>query len=231
MGELFYSENNTNLALYNYRVALKYKLLLGEDKPVANTYKCLGNSYQPTGYINGYPYVDLGLPSGLKWAMYNVGASSTTDCGELYAWGEIETKSSYTPENCTSLNLTEDISGDARYDAARAKWNATWRMPTLDEAKELEEYCTLRWVVYNGNEWLMITGPNGNYIFLPARNYYEILDVLYAACWTSTPSMTTYYDHPHAYSISSHNTNNAPYGNFDALHDRWRGGNIRPVSD
>lgn len=186
---------------------------------------------EPTGYINGYPYVDLGLPSGLKWAMYNVGASSTTDCGELYAWGEIETKSSYTPENCTSLNLTEDISGDARYDAARAKWNATWRMPTLDEAKELEEYCTLRWVVYNGNEWLMITGPNGNYIFLPARNYYEILDVLYAACWTSTPSMTTYYDHPHAYSISSHNTNNAPYGNFDALHDRWRGGNIRPVSD
>jgi hypothetical protein len=184
---------------------------------------------EPTGYINGYPYVDLGLPSGLKWAMYNVGASSTTDCGELYAWGEIETKSSYTPENCSSYGLAEDISGDARYDAARAKWSSTWRMPTIDEAKELEEYCTLRWVVYNGNEWLMITGPNGNYIFLPAGIFYEI-DVLYATCWTSTPSSRPYYQYT-AYCISTHNINDVWYGNFDIKVERWRGRNIRPVSD
>jgi hypothetical protein len=184
---------------------------------------------EPTGYINGYPYVDLGLPSGLKWAMYNVGASSTTDCGELYAWGEIETKSSYTPENCSSYGLAEDISGDARYDAARAKWSSTWRMPTIDEAKELEEYCTLRWVVYNGDEWLMITGPNGNYIFLPAGIFYEI-DLLYATCWTSTPSSRPYYQYT-AYCISTHNINDVWYGNFDIKVERWRGRNIRPVSD
>ena len=37
----------------------------------------------------GYEYVDLGLPSGLKWAKMNLGATSVTDCGKYYAWGEI----------------------------------------------------------------------------------------------------------------------------------------------
>ncbi len=186
---------------------------------------------EPTGYINGYPYVDLGLPSGLKWAMYNVGASSTTDCGDTYAWGEIETKSSYTPNNCSSYGLAEDISGDARYDAARAKWSSTWRMPTIDEAKELEEYCTLRWVVYNGDEWLMITGPNGNYIFLPARTHYENHSELIATSWTSTPSSWIHYQYTTAYCIYTHNINDIWYGYFDNKEERWRGRNIRPVSD
>ena len=46
LGELFYSENYCNLAISKYRKALRYVLLLGENKAVANTYKCLGNSYQ-----------------------------------------------------------------------------------------------------------------------------------------------------------------------------------------
>ncbi|MBE6342566.1 MAG: hypothetical protein E7065_04145 [Lentimicrobiaceae bacterium] len=46
LGELFYSENYCNLAISKYRKALRYILLLGENKAVANTYKCLGNSYQ-----------------------------------------------------------------------------------------------------------------------------------------------------------------------------------------
>ena len=49
---------------------------------------------QPT-----YEYVDLGLPSGLKWATMNVGATSETDLGTLYAWGETETKDDFTNEN------------------------------------------------------------------------------------------------------------------------------------
>ena len=186
---------------------------------------------EPTGYINCYPYVDLGLPSGLKWATHNVGASSTTDFGELYAWGEIETKSSYTPENCSSFSLTEDISGDTRYDAARAKWSSTWRMPTLDEVKELAENCTYRWVIYDGNERLMITGPNGNYIFFPTIYLFEI-DVLYGSCWTSTPdNMMTYDDYPVAYFMSVHSLNDVWYGLVNARTERWRCNGIRPVSD
>ena len=42
--------------------------------------------------INGYEWVNLGLPSGLKWATCNVGATSPEDCGGYYAWGEVEEK-------------------------------------------------------------------------------------------------------------------------------------------
>ena len=37
-------------------------------------------------------YVDLGLPSGLKWAKCNLGASKPSDYGDYYAWGETAPK-------------------------------------------------------------------------------------------------------------------------------------------
>lgn len=40
-------------------------------------------------------YVDLGLPSGLKWAKCNLGASKPSDYGDFYAWGEIATKTTW----------------------------------------------------------------------------------------------------------------------------------------
>jgi len=35
------------------------------------------------GIVNGYHYIDLGLPSGLKWAIYNIGASLPEENGNL----------------------------------------------------------------------------------------------------------------------------------------------------
>ena len=43
-----------------------------------------------------YEAVDLGLPSGLKWAICNVGANSPEEYGNYYAWGETENKGDYT---------------------------------------------------------------------------------------------------------------------------------------
>ena len=40
-------------------------------------------------------YVDLGLPSGIKWATKNLGASKPSDYGDYYAWGETATKADY----------------------------------------------------------------------------------------------------------------------------------------
>ena len=40
-------------------------------------------------------YVDLGLPSGLKWAKCNLGASKPSDYGDYYAWGETAPKADY----------------------------------------------------------------------------------------------------------------------------------------
>ncbi|MGM9816741.1 MAG: hypothetical protein ACI304_06750, partial [Lepagella sp.] len=50
-----------------------------------------------TGSHNGYEWVDLGL--SVKWATKNVGATSPSDYGDYYAWGETSTKSSYTEDN------------------------------------------------------------------------------------------------------------------------------------
>ena len=40
-------------------------------------------------------YVDLGLPSGLKWAKCNLGASKPSDYGDYYSWGETAPKADY----------------------------------------------------------------------------------------------------------------------------------------
>ncbi len=54
-----------------------------------------GSSSSTTGTENGYDYVDLGLPSGLRWATCNVGATKPEEYGNYYAWGEVEPKEVY----------------------------------------------------------------------------------------------------------------------------------------
>ena len=43
-----------------------------------------------------YEYIDLGLPSGLKWAKCNVGAEKETDYGYYFQWGETTPYTDYT---------------------------------------------------------------------------------------------------------------------------------------
>ena len=45
---------------------------------------------------NGFEYVDLGLPSGTKWATCNVGADKETDYGFYFAFGETKGYSGFT---------------------------------------------------------------------------------------------------------------------------------------
>ena len=119
-----------------------------------------------------YEAIDLGLPSGVKWATCNVGASSPEEYGGYYAWGEIEEKDSYTEDNSVTYGKSMgDISGNPEYDVACAKWGGAWRMPTLDEMYELRNNCTLIWTTLNGVNGYEVTGPNGNSIFLPAAGF------------------------------------------------------------
>ena len=128
-----------------------------------------GGGGATTGTINGHDWVDLGLPSGLKWATCNVGASQPHGYGNYYAWGETTTKSSYTEENSRTYGvIMNDISGNVNYDAARANWGSTWRMPTKAEMKELRDNCTWTWTTQNGINGYKVTGQNGKSIFLPA---------------------------------------------------------------
>lgn len=135
--------------------------------------------------IAGYEYVDLGLPSGLKWAKYNVGANNETDGSYTFKWGAITTTGS-------SAEYKYDISGDSSYDAARAKWGETWRMPTSKEFGELQDNCTVSYKTTDGYNGAILTGPNGQKIYFPTGHY-----------WTSTPNL--FYSYSEAYYIYMNN--------------------------
>lgn len=112
--------------------------------------------------------VDLGL--SVNWAGWNLGASSPTERGNFYAWGETSTKSqfdtsTYKYYSSSSLNIGHDISGTS-YDAAFKTWGGEWRMPTTDEFEELLN-CTWTKTTLNGVQGYKVTGPNGNSIFFP----------------------------------------------------------------
>ena len=119
--------------------------------------------------------IDLALPSGTYWASYNVGATKPEEVGGYYAWGETETKDSYTWSNyihcdgseSTCHNIGDDIGG-TNYDVANVKWGGGWRMPSLEQWQEVITSCSYETTTINGVNGLRLTSrKNGNSIFLP----------------------------------------------------------------
>ncbi len=128
---------------------------------------------------NNHPHlIDLGLPSGTKWACCNVGSVTPEEYGGHYAWGEIEEKNYYswgTYEYCngsykTCFYLGEDIAG-TQYDVAHVKWGDPWRMPSVEQIDELIDNCSREWATQNGVNGTLVTGPNSATIFIPAAGY------------------------------------------------------------
>jgi len=117
--------------------------------------------------------IDLGLPSGTKWSCSNVGASAPEEYGGYYSWGETSEKDVYSFDNyefregLDYINIGSEIS-DTQYDVACVRMGTPWRMPTEELQGELLQNCTKQWTQYNGVNGTLVTGPNGNNIFLPA---------------------------------------------------------------
>ena len=149
------------------------------------------NDLTVSGSANGHDYVDLGL--SVKWATCNVGTSSPSGHGNCYAWGDTSTKSSYDVDNCKTYNRSmSDIRGNSSYDAARANWGGSWRLPTKAEFDELLNNCTRQWTTQNGIEGMLFTSKrNGKSIFLPAAGWRLGASVGNAGesggYWSSTP--------------------------------------------
>ena len=133
-------------------------------------------------------WVDLGLPSGILWAAYNVGATSPEEHGGYYAWGETNSKNTYTRDNYLyatvvghdennwpiySFHSIGNNISKSKYDVASAKWENGARMPSKSELEELINHCTFLPKSYNGVNGKMVIGPNGNQIFLPYSGYYD----------------------------------------------------------
>ena len=142
----------------------------------------------PVEKPNSHDWVDLGLPSGLKWATCNVGANAPEEYGDYFAWGEVEPKTTYdwsTYKWCNgSYDTQTKYCTDSSYgtvdnktvldkedDAAAVNWGGKWRMPTKAEQDELCQQCTWTWTSKSGVNGYQVTGPNGKSIFLPAAGY------------------------------------------------------------
>lgn len=115
----------------------------------------------PTGKVNGYDAIDLGL--SVRWASCNVGATRPEDFGSFFAYGDptgekfVEDKKEYPDVSITNTDL----------DMAKSNWGDGWRLPTKKELKELMDKCKWQYVEDNGIRGYKIIGSNGNEIFLP----------------------------------------------------------------
>ena len=194
-------------------------------------------------YIIGYDEpgdygqpVDMGLPSGLRWAQVNLGAASPEGFGDYYAWGETEIKSDYSwatykwgsdpiSKYCTVDGLTVLESED---DAAHVRLGGSWRMPTEAEFTELIDNCECVWTTQNGVRGRKFTSrKNGKSIFLPAAGYRYSGGRdgagSYGHYWSS--SLDT--DYP----LSAYSMGFSSGGVYPDDNGRYNGRSVRPVND
>ncbi|MBR5633556.1 MAG: hypothetical protein IKW78_00015 [Prevotella sp.] len=186
--------------------------------------------------------IDLGLPSGTKWANMNVGAEKPEDYGLYFAWGETTGYTGDTSDGRlfdwdnykfgTSSALTKYTGSDKSVldpedDAATANWGEGWRMPTKDEIKELFDNTTNEWTELNGVKGRKFTAKNGsgNFIFLPASGFRSGGSLLSVGSggyyWSSSLDESSPAS---AYSLSFY-SGGAGWG-YD---DRHYGQSVRPV--
>ena len=130
--------------------------------------------------------VDIGLPSGLKWAGWNLGATKITELGTEYRWGDTRVNvSDYKWWDRDKKFTKYVLAGEEKYgspvdnlsvleasdDAAVELWGDNWRTPTMEEFKELKENCTVKDLFYGGFRGLLLTGPNGKSLFFLVDYY------------------------------------------------------------
>ncbi len=156
--------------------------------------ECIGDSVY---VVNGHRFVDLGLPSGLRWAETNVGADSVSADGSYFAFGETEPKTDFSwatyKWGAVADSLTKYDSRDkkatldAADDVAAVKWGGGCRMPSRAEFDELGSSCVWTWT---GNGFKVTSKVNGRSIFFPASGYYADKVLCRhgsgGVCWTST---------------------------------------------
>lgn len=176
--------------------------------------------------INGHKFVDLHLPSGLLWAETNIGANSSTDTGDLFAWGETTSKTKYTWKNYNWANDDETITKylwttpqqqvlEDADDAAKVNWGDSCRMPTYEEFSELRNTNVVTWT--ESSNGYLLTGVNGNSIFI--SNQHDNL-------WSSTLCPFQSYASKKAYSFTPGNDTDF----MSDREDRYLGRPVRAVA-
>ena len=178
-----------------------------------------------------HDYVDLGI--SVKWATCNVGATSPSDFGNYYAWAEVEPKANYSEDTYIYRNdegqyfvFNIEIEG-TEYDAAHVAWKGSWRLPTKKEWEELFSKCNWVWTIKNGHYGYLITGSNGNSIFLPAAGCYIGSEISYTemGLYWSSKQMEGFVNGAYGFHFNSKG------GGWGDGSFRWQGHTVRQVMD
>ena len=200
---------------------------------------------ETTGETNGHEWVDLGLPSGTRWAIANVGADSPEDIGYYISWGETAPKDIYlwnTYKLCMgsynalikycnapeygSNGYTDDLSSlVSSDDVATSNWGAGWRMPTQAEVEELLSCCTNEWISRPGASGRLFVGPNGNSVFLPYAEHRDDSGTVIPGCYSYYWSSSFDSDYPYRAWALSFN----PVAFTCGAYSRYYGFPVRPV--
>lgn len=202
--------------------------------------------------------VDLGLPSGILWAKSNLTVGGLpldeTVLGDYFAWGEpqpyysslkvngennitVTWKSGY--DGYTSASYAKNTSRGTYTagqklsladDAAHVILGDNWRMPSIDDLKELGDNCTFSQATVNGVKGVKVTSKsNSNYIFLPSNGY--ISGTTFKGYTSNSPGarfwLTDCAGDGTAY--QQYTAEGSPELNYGTAKDKWRGTPIRPV--
>ena len=178
--------------------------------------------YNPIDPYNGHAYVDLGLPSGTKWATMNVGATSETGYGNYYMYGM--GSKTYDSDDTPYAGTEDPLAASA--DTAAQEWGGSWHMPTRAQMQELTANTTYEWVAnYKGSgiNGGTFTAINGAVLFFPAAgDWYNISQSNVGSgglCWGSSPNG----------SLSAYRLGFGDGGRGVDDYDRAGGYSVRPV--
>lgn len=230
---------------------ITYNLTLLIDK--YNYSKSYTSKYD--GEVDGHKYVDLGL--SVYWATCNIGSISPNEKGKRYAWGEVSPRTSFSPKSykycwiddyeCVEYTNYMDKINDGVIlkpsdDAATFNWGNRWRIPNKEEMIELFDCCTFYWTSYDGINGYIVTGPNGNSIFLPYAETEDEEDITeydiyvhdshYLGKSKLAKYSTSYSESIRGITILLLEFNGSGKGDYNpriALGDRYEGYSIRPV--
>lgn len=163
------------LPISNFEMGQQYSfnVVIGKNKPEITESK--------------HEYVDLGLPSGTKWATHNLDMSrpnketaSVENYGSYCNWADPTGENVYKDANTLpSANPPVSIC-NSDYDIAHVQWGKEWSLPTKEMQYELRTECKWENDEINGVKCCKAIGPNGNYIILPL-----------GGCWLGTNTAVT----------------------------------------
>lgn len=239
----------------NNKFSIRVRNLLPSTTYYYRAYVILGSSYLvgESRMFTTDPFelraIDLGF--GIKWSNANLGATSPSDCGPRFAWGETRTKSEWTWENykwCNGSSTTltkynnDPSKGivdnkevlEASDDAAHVLLGEKWRTPTYEELLELfsviksNSAYQCKYIFVNNQRGLDIyyTG-NGNSIFLPTTGIPYMSDVISKPYYSYYLSSSINSERPEKANIMLLGPDSAYIGTMNRSNGLW----IRPVTE